>query len=94
MKIRSNGRVYRTESEWRKILADYSESGLKLSDYCSRHGIVSQSLSKAQRRYGDGEFRNRPLVEIVSIDRAKLEGSSFGYRVELDLGSSMVLRIR
>ncbi|WP_034431510.1 IS66 family insertion sequence element accessory protein TnpA [Candidatus Contendibacter odensensis] len=94
MKIRSNGKVYRSTSEWQEILADYRASGVKMSEYCIRHGIATQSLSKAERRYGASEPDTRSFVELLPIDSRKSEPSSVGYRVELDLGCSMVLRIR
>ena len=53
MKVRSNGRVYRSETEWRAILADYQESGSSQAEYCRRHGIALQSFSKAMSRYAN-----------------------------------------
>ncbi len=94
MQIRSNGRVYRSEAEWRTILSDYSASGVKMSEYCSRHGIAIQSMSKALQRYSTGAPAHKSFVEVLPIAEREASASWSGYRVELDLGNSLVLRIR
>lgn len=94
MKIRSNGRVYRSDAEWREIISDFSASGLTVSDYSSQHGIRSESLSKAMRRYSDDKPTRESFMEVGSVGEPDGQVATSVYRVELDLGGSMVLRIR
>ena len=94
MKVRSNGRVYRSETEWRAILADHQESGSSQTEYCRRHGIALQSFSKAMSRYATREELPESFVEVLRGAGGEARGALSCYRVELDLGSSIVLRIR
>lgn len=94
MKIRSNGSVYRSDAEWREIISDYSASGLTVSDYSAEHGIRSESLSKAMRRYSDVKPSQESFIEVGNVVEPDGQVATSGYRVELDLGGSMVLRIR
>ena len=94
MKIRSNGSVYRSDAEWREIISDYSASGLTVSDYSAEHGIRSESLSKAMRRYSDVKPSQESFIEVGNVGEPDGQVATSGYREELDLGGSMVLRIR
>ena len=94
MKIRSNGSVYRSDAEWREIISDFSASGLTVSDYSSQHGIRSESLSKAMRRYSDEKPAQESFIEVGSVGEPDGRVATTVYRVELNLGGSMVLGIR
>ena len=50
MKIRSNGKVYRSESEWREIFVRYAGSGLSQECFCSQEGLALSTFNKWQKR--------------------------------------------
>jgi len=83
----------RSQKEWQDIVADYRRSGLSLSEYGRKHGISPSSLWYAIGRHGQQQQSTKSFVEIMPITNPKQEPTVRGCRVELELGSSMVLRI-
>ena len=86
MKVRSNGRVRRTESEWLEILSRYESSGLSARAFAAREGVSLASLHRWRKRLaaGRGSF-----VELVpSVEAAS------GWGVEIRLPNGIELRFR
>jgi transposase-like protein len=50
MKVTSNGKVRRSETEWREIFARCEQSGLSRSAFCRREGIAKASFDKWRHR--------------------------------------------
>lgn len=94
MKIRSNGKVFRSESEWNAITLDYRRSGLTLLDYCQQHGIAKSSLFKALNRKAEHHTPEESFIEIAQGHQSTNKAQESEFRVELCLGESIVLRIR
>ena len=98
MRVLSDGRVRRTEAEWRGILERYEASGLSESAFCRRSKLPRSSFVKWKRRLGSeprGSARAPAFVEWLAPaqppePRAEERARSF----ELELPGGVVLRWR
>ncbi len=71
MRVLADGRVRRTATEWREILARYEASGLRASEFCKREGIARSVLAYWRRRLqGKGEEPAGQFVEVPSGERS------------------------
>ena len=59
----SDGKVRRTEKEWREIAARFHESGLSYREFSRREGVGLVSLQRWCKRLGTA---SDPFVEILS----------------------------
>ena len=46
MKIASNGRVRRSEAEWRELFLRFEKSGLNAREFCGKEGIGHESFRR------------------------------------------------
>ena len=54
MRVTSNGKVWRSEAEWRAICARFAKSGLGPKEFCQREAIALGSFKKwYQARHGE-----------------------------------------
>ena len=93
MQVRSDGKVFRSESEWHEIVTGFDSSGLSQVKYCEQHGISVKSFQRVRARNKTTSKNPASFIEIFSRGGGQIPHSG-EYRVELELGSSMVLRIR
>ena len=54
MQQRSEGRVRRTEAEWREVLSRFEQSGLGVDAFCGREKIAPSSFHRWQRKLAGG----------------------------------------
>lgn len=104
MKESKNPRGAKSGLSWREIVGDFKQSGLEADEYCKLHNISKPDLSKAIYSYDPDRRarRNKPaknflpnsFVEVSSDHLFEKSLTASVYRVELELGSSIVLRIR
>ena len=52
MQLQSNGKVRRTDSEWREILSRWKKSGLGPEEFCRKQEIRLSSFRRWQERLG------------------------------------------
>ncbi len=50
MKVTSNGKVRRSETEWRETFARWAQSGLSRNAFCRREGIAKASFDEWRHR--------------------------------------------
>lgn len=102
---RRTKRVYRGEAEWREILKQQERSGQNVRSFCRANGISASLFYKASCRYkaepksgqGSGLGFEELFTHIASEERngeSETRSAAFTYRVELDLGNGVCLRIR
>lgn len=83
----------RSRAQWERLMADYEVSNLAQRVFCERHGIAYSSFCywrKQLRTPEAGENQASPLVELPVLPT----GEVGTWRVELDLGQGVVLRMR
>ena len=92
MRIRRDGRKYLSEDERQAMVRDYEGSGESLTTYSTRHGISCSVLNRAVQKYGTTKPGNN-FMEILESSSVPVGETGRLYRVELELGNSIVLRI-
>ncbi|MFQ5418549.1 MAG: hypothetical protein ACE5FL_16095 [Myxococcota bacterium] len=99
MRVLADGRVRRTESEWRSILDRYERSGLPESAFCRRAKLSRSSFVKWKQRLKDesGSRAAPAFVEWIApeVSAERTTGLAEGARTfELTLPGGVVLRWR
>ncbi|MDE0280333.1 MAG: hypothetical protein OXN16_04520 [Gammaproteobacteria bacterium] len=98
--------VIRGEEEWRRLVTEYEASGTTMTRFSAERGLARSSLSEWRKRFRDeapavgdgssGQSRQPgPLIELSGLfDHPDAPHPTAQWRVELDLGGGMVLRLR
>jgi hypothetical protein len=94
MQVLADGRVRRTEAEWRGLVERFEQSGLSLSAFCRRAKLPRSSFVK-WRRYLAGSTRPAPaFVEWIAPSAAEPPRGEAAGTFELALPGGVVLRWR
>ena len=86
MKTTSNGKIRRSEDEWRGIVGEFEGSGLSQEKFCRRRGIATTSFYAWRNKLGKKEMPATRFVEVVAAQKS--------WDMELDLGCGVLLRIK
>ena len=98
--------VIRSEEECRRLVTEYEASGMTMTQFSAERGLARSSLSGWRKRFldevptvADGRSGDRqpsgPLIELSGLfDHPDAPHPTAHWRVELDLGGGMVLRLR
>ncbi len=84
------GRVRRSESEWREIFRRFDESALTPEAFCAEHDIVLSSFIRWRKKLQAAPVA-APEPMFVELT-PKHEATP--WEVELELGTGVVLRLR
>ena len=80
-------------AEWEQLMAGYEAGSLTQREFCAQHGLVYSSFCywRKQLRITEAVDDNAPApIELPSL----ASGEVPTWRVELDLGQGVVLRMR
>lgn len=77
-----------TPEEWRAVLERQGQSGLGVTAFCRREGLVPTTFHKWKARLGRAEGEGR----FLEVKRS--EGGGSAWSMELELPHGVVLRIR
>jgi len=82
-----------SRSDWEQLMAQYEVSGLKQRAFCEQHGLTYSTFCFWRKQLRQSaSIKNHPghLFElpILPVDK------SSDWRVELDLGQGVVLRLK
>ena len=89
MRVTSNGKVWRSEAEWRTICERFAKSGLGQQEFCQRESIAVGSFKKWYQRCTENETQREAFVELVSPPVR-----SEAWAVEVELPSGVRVRLR
>jgi len=96
MRILADGRVRRTETEWRAVMERFEKSGLSLSAFCRRSKLSRSSFLQWRRRLSGIPCPTPGFVEWVAptseVPEAVERGGAGEF--ELSLPGGVVLRWR
>jgi len=96
MRVLADGRVRRTEAEWRAVLERYEKSGQSISGFCRRAKLSRNSFTKWRRRLAATPSASPSFVEWIAAPGAETgpeETSAGGVgEFELSLPGGVVLR--
>jgi len=85
MQVQSNGRVRRTEEEWRELLFRWRKSGLSAREFCRQESLQSSSFQRWQRHLSVGSSRS-DFVTMVPSSPALPSTPSWSLEVTLPNG--------
>jgi hypothetical protein len=100
MRVLSDGRVRRTQAEWRELIARFEQSGLSITAFCRRSKVSRSSFVKRRRQLGGSPRVGRHarssagFVEWIAPPSAQalaVKGGGAG-ELELSLPGGVVLR--
>jgi transposase len=94
MRVLTDGRVRRTESEWRSILGRYERSGLSESAFCRESKLSRSTFMKWKRRLAGTAGPAPAFVEWIAPSEVAEEAPARGGEFELRLPGGVVLRWR
>ena len=84
---------HRSRADWEQLMEQYKASGLKQRTFCEQHGLAYSTFC-----YWRKQLRQSPSIENYSehlFELPTLLGDKApDWRVELDLGKGMVLRLK
>jgi putative transposase len=83
----------RSRVDWEALMARYEISGLTQREFCAQQGLAYSSFCywrKRLRTIEAVENKAPPLIELPSLPSSELRP----WRIELDLGQGVVLRLR
>jgi hypothetical protein len=96
MRVLADGRVRRTEAEWRAVLERFERSGLSLSAFCRRAKLSRGSFVKWRRRLEGRPSPSPAFVEWIAPSAAERGAEAAAPRgtgeLELSLPGGVVLR--
>lgn len=95
MRVLADGRVRRTETEWRRLLERFEKSGLSISAFCRRAKLPRSSFVKWRRRLAGRPSGSPAFVEWVAPSGAAASPEVVAARAgefELALPGGVVLR--
>ena len=91
MRVLADGRVRRTETEWRALIERFENSGLSVSAFCRRAKLSRGTFVAWRRRLAEGPSSSPAFVEWVAPASAEPERAGAG-EFELQLPGGVVLR--
>ena len=87
-------KVRRGRDDWARLMAEYEGSGLTQRGFCEHRGIAYSTFgywrTRLRRRAAVIGRGVEPVIELCAMPAG--EGST--WRVELDLGQGMFLRLK
>ncbi len=92
MRVLKDGRVRRTEAEWRSILARFERSGLSESAFCRESKLSRNAFRKWRRRLSSAADPAPAFVEWIVPSKSEEEAPARGREFELTLPGGVVLR--
>lgn len=94
MRVLADGRVRRTETEWRAVMERFERSGLSVSAFCRRAKLSRGSFETWRRRLADSPGPSPAFVEWLPPSSAEPEAGAKGGpgEFELSLPGGVVLR--
>ena len=86
-----DGKVRRTESEWRELLSRYEASGKPVRAFCREEGLVWSSFQRWRRRLAVSTALEKAPAGFVEVRPAREQE---GWSLEVGLPNGCVLRFR
>jgi hypothetical protein len=82
MQVMSNGRVRRTDAEWRELLGRWKKSGLSAREFCRQEEVQVSSFHRWDQRLR-GSAGSRDFVAVTPAPTAPAAGPRWSLEVIL-----------
>jgi len=87
-------KIRRTRRQWQTIVAEFEQSGLSAQAFCQQHAVAYSSFAKwrslLKHQNADDLSHGISFIELPESS-ARLDNSA--WRIELDLGAGVTLRL-
>jgi hypothetical protein len=98
----SPSRTRRSATQWQALIDNFETSPLSLTDYCKRNAIASSGFyywkkRLSQHAHTPAPKQPKPFIELIAPNFATQQltnAETGGWRMELELGHGMILRVR
>ena len=90
-------RKRRTRSQWAQILSDYETSGLTQRRFCDERGVAYSSFCNWRKRLIQENTPSSLIelpLELGVVNTTGSVTSTPDWRVELELGQGIIVRVR
>lgn len=88
MRVMSNGRVRRTEAEWRELMARFRKSGMSRRDFCRKERLQIASFQRWHARL-NGKADRRDFITVLPTASAVPSDPAWTVEVTLPDGSRL-----
>jgi hypothetical protein len=85
MQVMSNGRVRRSDAEWRELISRWQVSGLKPAQFCRRERIQLSSFLRWRRK----RLPSSAASEFVAVTPPAPASSSWALEISLPNGCQL-----
>ncbi len=94
MKEKTEAARRKSREEWVVLMADYEVGDLPQREFCERHEVAYSTFGYWRKQLCSpataSERPSEPFLELPSL----VSNENTEWRMELDLGSGMILRVR
>ena len=91
MRVMSNGRVRRTEGEWRELLSRCDREQLSAREFCRREKVQVSSFLRWQHRLAEGSHR----ADFITVTKEASHAAPLApWTLEVTLPNGHKLRIQ
>ena len=71
MRVLSDGRIRRTEPEWKEILDRFGKSGLPIAEFCEKEEISRSAFASWKKKLGAVRKKAPSFVEITNAAKRR-----------------------
>lgn len=71
MRVLSDGRIRRTESEWKEIIDRFGKSGLPIAEFCQKEEISRSAFASWKKKLGTVRKKAPSFIEITGTAKRK-----------------------
>lgn len=89
MRVRAEGKVFRSAGEWGELIARCETSGQKVSDFCMREGILPTMFYKWRKKLMASAESKLELVEAKISPRIPDSLNTEWYEIKLQSGRAI-----
>lgn len=90
---RRRGTARRSREEWARLMAAYEAGDATQRAFCAEHGLAYSTFCYWRRRLGEEGSASGEAPMLVELPVAA-GGGAGEWRVELDLGDGIVVRLK
>jgi len=89
----TNTHTRRDRSAWEQLMSQYEASGLSQRTFCEQHGLAYSTFGYWRKQLRQSASVEKSSAALVELPMFPLEPAA-DWRVELDLGQGVVLRMK
>jgi len=89
MRVRSDGKLFRSREEWVELISRFESSGQKGPEFCRNEGIVPTVLYKWRMKLRQSPEAKLELIEAKLPQRLVVQDSKENYEIRVKNGRTI-----